>query len=124
MLLRQSNSSVYVPVIGDPVLFNDWHVLARSSEVNLREVRPARLLGEDLVAWRSKEGLCAWEISVFMGLETFRGPRRERVPGLPVPWLAIRCIRAMCPNPRAPFAAAATTCARQRLHVAERNGLV
>jgi len=48
-------------MIDDPVLINDWHVVAQSSDTRAREVRPARLLGQDLVLWRSDEGLRAWE---------------------------------------------------------------
>jgi phenylpropionate dioxygenase-like ring-hydroxylating dioxygenase large terminal subunit len=48
-------------MIDDPVLWNDWHAVALASDVNPGEVRPARLLGRDLVLWRSGEGLCAWQ---------------------------------------------------------------
>jgi phenylpropionate dioxygenase-like ring-hydroxylating dioxygenase large terminal subunit len=48
-------------MIDDPILLNDWHVLAKSPAVTPGEVRPARLLGHDLVLWRSKSGLCAWQ---------------------------------------------------------------
>lgn len=48
-------------MIDDPVLLNDWHVVAQSSGMGTGEVRPARLLGQDVVFWRSNEGLCAWQ---------------------------------------------------------------
>src|SRR3984957_16697682 len=48
-------------MIDDPVLRNDWHVVAQSSDIALGELRASRLLGQDLVLWRSKEGLCAWQ---------------------------------------------------------------
>lgn len=48
-------------MIDDPVLLNDWHVVARSSDTGTGEVRAARLLGQDIVLWRSNEGLCAWQ---------------------------------------------------------------
>jgi phenylpropionate dioxygenase-like ring-hydroxylating dioxygenase large terminal subunit len=49
-------------MIDDPVLLNDWHVVARSSDTRAGEVRAARLLGQDLVLWRSKSdaGVSAW----------------------------------------------------------------
>jgi len=47
-------------MINDPILIDDWHVVARSSEIAAGAVRPARLLGQDLVLWRSNEGVCAW----------------------------------------------------------------
>lgn len=50
-----------IDMIDDPVLVNDWHVVARSSDAATGEVRAARLLGQDLVLWRSNEGLCAWQ---------------------------------------------------------------
>lgn len=39
-------------MIDDPVLVNDWHVVARSSDVGDSDVAAARLLGEDVVVWR------------------------------------------------------------------------
>lgn len=39
-------------MIADRVLLDDWHVVLRSSDLPEGEVRKARLLGEDLVAWR------------------------------------------------------------------------
>jgi phenylpropionate dioxygenase-like ring-hydroxylating dioxygenase large terminal subunit len=47
-------------MINDPILIDDWHVVARSSELAEGGVRPARLLGQDLVLWRSNQGVCAW----------------------------------------------------------------
>jgi phenylpropionate dioxygenase-like ring-hydroxylating dioxygenase large terminal subunit len=48
-------------MIDDPVLLHDWHVVARSSELPTETVRSARLLGRDVVLWRSHQGLCAWQ---------------------------------------------------------------
>ena len=48
-------------MIDDPVLLNDWHVIARSSDVADGQVLAARLLGQDLVLWRSAQGICAWQ---------------------------------------------------------------
>ena len=50
-------------MINDPVLVNDWHVVARASDIERGKVTAARLLGQDLVLWRSQggdEGVCAW----------------------------------------------------------------
>ena len=53
-------------MIDDPVLLNDWHVVAWSSDAGTGKVLPRRLLGQDLVLWRSNRGdanggsLCAW----------------------------------------------------------------
>lgn len=46
----------------DSVLVNDWHVLARSQDVKPETPIQARLLGTDVVLWRSEAGqICAWE---------------------------------------------------------------
>jgi phenylpropionate dioxygenase-like ring-hydroxylating dioxygenase large terminal subunit len=48
-------------MIDDPLLINDWHVVARASELKPGEIRPVRLLGNDVVLWRNSEGLHAWQ---------------------------------------------------------------
>jgi phenylpropionate dioxygenase-like ring-hydroxylating dioxygenase large terminal subunit len=48
-------------MIDDPILTNDWHVVARLSETKDGVVRPVRLLDHDIVLWRSNEGLHAWQ---------------------------------------------------------------
>ncbi len=48
-------------MIDDPVLVNDWHVVCLSSEIAEGQVRPARLLGEDLALWRAGGRLMAWK---------------------------------------------------------------
>lgn len=54
-----------IAMLDDPVLVNDWHVVARASDLRSADgagdVRAARLLGRDIVLWRSPEGLCAWQ---------------------------------------------------------------
>ena len=47
-------------MINDPILLNDWHVVARASEVKSGEPRPLRLLEHDLVLWRSQKGFHVW----------------------------------------------------------------
>lgn len=48
-------------MIQDDVLINDWHALARSADVVEGKPVAARLLGEDLVLWRSNDGTVhAW----------------------------------------------------------------
>jgi phenylpropionate dioxygenase-like ring-hydroxylating dioxygenase large terminal subunit len=42
-------------MIDDPVLVNDWHVVARSRDVGAEQARPVRLLGRDIVLWRESE---------------------------------------------------------------------
>jgi phenylpropionate dioxygenase-like ring-hydroxylating dioxygenase large terminal subunit len=49
-------------MIQDPVLVNEWHVVARSSDLSIGKVIRARLLGEDIVLWRSIDGsVMAWQ---------------------------------------------------------------
>ena len=48
-------------MIDDPVLVNDWHIVARSTEIADGEVKAASLLGEDLVLWRAAGQLMAWK---------------------------------------------------------------
>ncbi len=40
----------------DPVLLNDWHVLAKASDVQPGSLLKARLMETDLVVWRSQSG--------------------------------------------------------------------
>lgn len=49
-------------MIRDPVLVNDWFVVARSSDLPVGGILRARVLGEDLVVWRSRSGaVMAWQ---------------------------------------------------------------
>ena len=48
-------------MIDDPVLVDDWHVVARSDDVPEAGVAGARLLGEDLVVWRQGTEVMAWK---------------------------------------------------------------
>ena len=52
-LLRSSSA---ISESTDPVLVNDWHVLARSQDVKAGTAIQARLLGTDVVLWRSAAG--------------------------------------------------------------------
>ena len=47
-------------MIDDPVLVDDWHVVARSDDVPEAGVTGARLLGEDLVVWRRGGQAMVW----------------------------------------------------------------
>ena len=48
-------------MIQDSVLLNDWHPVARSSDVPEASIHPARLLGEDLVIWRMNGEVKVWQ---------------------------------------------------------------
>jgi phenylpropionate dioxygenase-like ring-hydroxylating dioxygenase large terminal subunit len=44
-----------------PLLLNDWHVVARSSDLLEGQLAKARLLGEDLVFWRLGSRVNVWQ---------------------------------------------------------------
>ncbi|WNZ46373.1 aromatic ring-hydroxylating dioxygenase subunit alpha [Leptolyngbya boryana CZ1] len=46
----------------DPILWNDWHPVARSADLKPGTILRSRLLGTDLVLWRGQNtGAIAWE---------------------------------------------------------------
>ena len=48
-------------MIDDPVLVNDWHVVARSCDVAESQPAGACLLGEDVVMWRRDTQVMVWK---------------------------------------------------------------
>lgn len=48
-------------MIDDPVLINDWHPVASSTQLNEGEVLGVSLLGEALVLWRINDRVLAWQ---------------------------------------------------------------
>jgi len=48
-------------MLNDPVLVNEWFAVARSCELVPGKPLAARLLGLDVVLWRSAEGVHAWQ---------------------------------------------------------------
>lgn len=47
-------------MLSEMVAANEWHVVYRSSDLGEGEIRPVRLLGEDLVLWRTQGRAMAW----------------------------------------------------------------
>jgi phenylpropionate dioxygenase-like ring-hydroxylating dioxygenase large terminal subunit len=47
-------------MIDDPVLLNDWHAVAWASQIRDNQPAPIRLLENELVLWRNRDGLHAW----------------------------------------------------------------
>lgn len=45
----------------DPVLLNDWHPVALADALPLNKIAASRLLGEQIVLWRTNNGVVAWE---------------------------------------------------------------
>lgn len=46
--------------VDDPVMLNEWFVVGRSSDLGEGGVMPAKLLGTDLVLWRTGGEVMAW----------------------------------------------------------------
>ncbi|MGJ3248285.1 MAG: Rieske 2Fe-2S domain-containing protein [Elainellaceae cyanobacterium] len=47
--------------IHDPVLYHDWHVVARSDDVGNRSLLTVHLLGEQILLWRCNQDVLAWQ---------------------------------------------------------------
>jgi phenylpropionate dioxygenase-like ring-hydroxylating dioxygenase large terminal subunit len=61
-------------VIDDPVLLNDWHVVARAADMKPGEVRAVKLLGREIVLWRNGDGIQAWlDLCIHRGARLSRG---------------------------------------------------
>jgi hypothetical protein len=68
-------------MIDDPVLLNDWHVVARASALAEGAAKPARLLGIDLVVWRSAGGVQVWDdLCVHRGAKLSGGKVTDGLP--------------------------------------------
>jgi phenylpropionate dioxygenase-like ring-hydroxylating dioxygenase large terminal subunit len=48
-------------MLNDPVLSQDWFAVARSADVVAAKPVPVRVLGLDVVLWRSEAGIRAWQ---------------------------------------------------------------
>jgi phenylpropionate dioxygenase-like ring-hydroxylating dioxygenase large terminal subunit len=59
----------------DPVLLNDWHVVGFDRDIKTDTLYPVRLLGRDLVMWRSNSGqVQVWEdLCVHRGAQLSKG---------------------------------------------------
>ena len=57
-----SKTSIWeIPMLNDPVLINDWHPVARTSDLDSQPILSIRLLGEDIVLWKSGDRYMAWQ---------------------------------------------------------------
>jgi phenylpropionate dioxygenase-like ring-hydroxylating dioxygenase large terminal subunit len=112
-------------MLDDPILRNDWHVIARSAEIARGEVRAARLLGQELVLWRNATGLSLWQdLCLHRGAKLSGGRVAEDCLICPYHgWqydASGRCVRMPAhPGQPPPARARATT-----YHVTERYGLI
>lgn len=48
-------------MLNDPLLLREWFAVARSADLPVAQPVGARLLGRELVLWRSPEGVRAWQ---------------------------------------------------------------
>jgi phenylpropionate dioxygenase-like ring-hydroxylating dioxygenase large terminal subunit len=48
-------------MINDPILINDWHVMAPANDLPEGGLSAVRLLGEDIVLWRLNGQVLAWQ---------------------------------------------------------------
>jgi phenylpropionate dioxygenase-like ring-hydroxylating dioxygenase large terminal subunit len=48
-------------MMNDPVLMDEWLAAGWSSSVRQGELKAQRLLGREIVLWRSSAGIHAWE---------------------------------------------------------------
>ena len=48
-------------MINDSILINEWHIVARSEDVTAGNLKPARVLGEDVVIWRQNGQALVWQ---------------------------------------------------------------
>src|ERR1700685_3285969 len=69
-----SQAKNFSPMIDDPVLLNDWHAVAWASQIRDNQPAPIRLLENELVLWRNRDGLHAWrDLCVHRGSRLFVG---------------------------------------------------
>ncbi len=47
--------------LNDPLLLNEWFAVAWSTSLSENKLEPVRVLGQDLVLWRTSEGVHAWK---------------------------------------------------------------
>jgi phenylpropionate dioxygenase-like ring-hydroxylating dioxygenase large terminal subunit len=47
--------------LNDPLLLNEWFAVAWSASLPEKRLEPVRVLGRDLVLWRSSDGIHAWK---------------------------------------------------------------
>jgi phenylpropionate dioxygenase-like ring-hydroxylating dioxygenase large terminal subunit len=70
--------------LDDPLLKQEWFAIAWSREVEPGKLLPRRLMGKDMVLWRSQEGLHCWrDLCVHRGARLSLGAIRSGAPSTP-----------------------------------------
>lgn len=112
-------------MIEDRTVLDEWHAVARASDVAAGKLVAARLLEEDLLLWRSSAGVEAWrDFCPHRGAKLSLG--RVRDDRIVCPYHGMeyaaggRCVRVPAHPGRSPPRQARATCYR----VTERYGLV
>ncbi len=112
-------------MIEDRTVLDEWHAVARASDVATGKLVAARLLEEDLLLWRSSAGVEAWrDFCPHRGAKLSLG--RVRDDRIVCPYHGMeyaaggRCVRVPAHPGRSPPRQARATCYR----VTERYGLV
>jgi phenylpropionate dioxygenase-like ring-hydroxylating dioxygenase large terminal subunit len=61
-------------MLKDPILMNDWHVVAPAEVLDATGIYNTRLMGEDIVRWRSGDKVMAWkDLCVHRGVKLSLG---------------------------------------------------
>ena len=114
-----------MPLIDDRTVLDEWHAVARASDVGRGCLIAVRLLEEDLLLWRSSAGVEAWrDYCPHRGAKLSLG--RVRDDRIVCPYHGMeyepggRCVRVPAHPGRSPPPQAQATCYR----VTERYGLV
>jgi phenylpropionate dioxygenase-like ring-hydroxylating dioxygenase large terminal subunit len=112
-------------MLTDPLLIHEWFAVARAADVPMGRPVAARLLGRDLVLWRSNEGVRAWQdLCVHRGARLSLGTVRDNCLICPYhAWQydsAGQCVHFPAhPNQTPPLKAHASV-----FHAMERYGLI
>ena len=70
--------------LDDPLLRREWLAIAWSREVEPGKLLPRRLMGKDIVLWRSREGLHCWrDLCIHRGARLSLGAIRSGAPSAP-----------------------------------------
>src|SRR5579863_7460264 len=68
----------FMVMLNDPVLLNDWHVVAYAPDLQEGKPMAVRLLEEDLVLWRAGDRIHAWrDLCVHRGTRLSLGKIRD-----------------------------------------------
>ena len=76
--------------LNDPVLLNDWHVVAYAPDLKEGSPMAVRLLEEDIVLWRTGDKIYAWrDLCLHRGTRLSLGKVEDETLDLHVSWLDV-----------------------------------